>query len=285
LAPREPLSPTARTAYWVALALSAVAVWTVLYALVFSSLQQHRANSVLYDDLRQNLSAATTPIGGVITPGTPIALLDAPRLGLRNSVVVEGTATGQLRLGPGHRRDTPLPGQPGVSVLYGRSMTYGAPFAHVSDLKTGDALTFTTGQGQFSYRVTGVRGAGDPLPARLPTGGSRVILESSILGGWSQGFAPAKTVYVDAILVGKTQPAPSGRLASIPKAEREMQGDPSVLISLIFWLQALVIVAVALVWGRERWGGRQTWIVGVPLLVAVAWGTSNTAMGLLPNLV
>jgi sortase A len=285
LAPRQPFTAAGRIAAWVALAVSVVAVWTVVYALVLSSLQQHRSNAVLYDDLRENLSAATTPIGGVIRPGTPIALINVPELGLRNSVVVEGTSADELKLGPGHRRDTPLPGQPGVSVIFGRSVTYGAPFAQASKLKAGDQITVTTGQGKFSYRVSDVRGAGDPLPPRLPVGGSRVILESSVTAGWQQGFTPARTVYVDATLVGKTQPAPSGRLGSIPKSEREMRGDPSVLIALVFWLQALVLVAVALVWGRERWGAWQSWIVGVPLLTAVAWGTSSTALALLPNLV
>ena len=33
---------------------------------------------------------------------------------------MEGTSSGTLMSGPGHRRDTPFPGQAGVSVIVGR---------------------------------------------------------------------------------------------------------------------------------------------------------------------
>ena len=58
--------------------------------------------------------------------GEPVALLSIPRLGI-SQVVVEGTASGDTLAGPGHLRDTVLPGQVGTSVVYGRAATYGAP--------------------------------------------------------------------------------------------------------------------------------------------------------------
>ena len=38
--------------------------------------------------------------------------MQIPAIGLHDVVIVEGTDSGDLRDGPGHRRDTPLPGQP-----------------------------------------------------------------------------------------------------------------------------------------------------------------------------
>ena len=51
-------------------------------------------------------------------------------------VVVEGTTPGEPDAGPGHLRDTPLPGQAGVSVVFGRRATFGAPFASLPQLGT-----------------------------------------------------------------------------------------------------------------------------------------------------
>lgn len=84
--------------------ISVLAGWLMLYAFVFSGMQAARANAVHYSVLRENLSAATTPIGGVIKPGTPIALLQAPAAGLPDEVIVEGTEPSDLRSGPGHLR-------------------------------------------------------------------------------------------------------------------------------------------------------------------------------------
>jgi len=50
-----------------------------------------------------------------------VALLSIPAIGISAMVVVEGTTPENLTLGPGHLRDTPLPGQAGISVIFGSS--------------------------------------------------------------------------------------------------------------------------------------------------------------------
>ena len=99
----------------------------VAFLLVLSPLQQSRSQDVLYTQFRSELDAATAPFGvDPIPPGHPVALLAIPAIGV-NQVVVEGTASRDLRDGPGHYRVTTLPGQLGTSVIFGRSTTYGAP--------------------------------------------------------------------------------------------------------------------------------------------------------------
>lgn len=265
------------------LIVSVLAAWMVLYALVFSGMQADRSNSVLYAELRENLSAATTPIGGVINPGTPIALVSIPKAGLPAEVLVEGTAPSDLRAGPGHLRTTPLPGQAGVSVIYGRSTTFGAPFAHVTDLKAGDRITVTTGQGKFVYAVDRVRRAGDPTPSLLAAGSSRLLLETAA----GSTFGARKTVFVDATIVDPhtVVPAPRGRPTSVPSEELAMHGESSALLPLVLWLQGLLVVTIGLVWARLRWGVWQAWLLGIPLVIAMLWGASSTAMLLIPNLI
>ncbi|MFD1273890.1 sortase domain-bontaining protein [Streptomyces kaempferi] len=76
--------------------------------------------------------AQTDQQGDLLAPGTPVALIDIPAAHL-HQVVLEGTDSGVLTDGPGHRRDTPLPGQSGTSVLMGRAAAYGGPSAASTD--------------------------------------------------------------------------------------------------------------------------------------------------------
>jgi len=282
--PAEPLSPATVVVVWVFLICALLALWTVLYAMVLSSVQQSGAQKQLFAQLREELALGTAPLGGQIDPGSPVALLRAPEVGIDKAVVVEGTSSSVMRDGPGHRRDTPLPGQPGVSVIYGRSVTYGGRFAHLTALSPGDPITVVTGQGTFTYRVDGVRRTGEPLPPVLASDASRLTLVTAESSGWERGWTIESTVYVDASLVGKVAPAPSGRPTVLPDAEQPMGRDLSALFPLVLWLQALVLVVIVIVWARLRWGVWQTWVVGVPVVVALAWGTTNTAFALLPNL-
>jgi sortase A len=279
-APKQPLSLSTLASVWASLAVSALTFWFVLYALLLSGFQQSRDNSVLYSQLREQLSGATTPIGGIITPGTPIALLESGHGGLGKLVVVEGTAPTDLRSGPGHVRNTPLPGQAGVSVLFGRSITYGGPFGGISQFKPGQTLGVTTGQGQFTYVVDRVRRAGDPLPPPLAVGAGRLMLETTS----GRGLSPTSLFYVDATLKGKAVDAPSGRLDVTPANERAMAVDYTGMIKLVLWLQALLVIGVLVVWARVRWGLPQAWLTGLPLLIAVLWGTTGNVMMMLPNL-
>jgi hypothetical protein len=44
-------------------------------------------------------------------------------------------------------------------------------------------------------------------------------------------------------------------------------------------------VTTGLVWSWRRWGASQTWLVGLPLAMAVFWGASGAAVRFLPNLI
>ncbi|WP_421742196.1 class E sortase [Cellulomonas sp.] len=263
--------------------LAALCGWFVLQLVVLGGMQQTRAQYELYGELRQRLVAQTASLGGAIEPGAPVALLSVPTLGLQQ-VVVEGTASGDLLAGPGHRRDTVLPGQVGVSIVYGRASTYGAPFRAVPSLQPGDGIQLTTAQGEFVYRVDGVRRAGDPLPAPLTSGGGRLTLVTAEGDGPLAALAPSRTVYVDATLQGTAVVGAPGRPAAIPDSERAMAGDPSVLPALALTLQGLLVAAVGAIVLRRHLPGRVLWVIAAPVLVALAWLAGGVAVQLLPNL-
>jgi sortase A len=290
---RQPLSAALLVSLLSLLALSILAIFVVVYALGFSALQEQRSQHQLYAAFRGEIdpsSAIAPSIGGLINPGTPIALINAPQAGLHNVMVVEGTSSSDLMKGPGHLRDTPLPGQVGQSFLLGRSLTAGAPFRHITHLHAGDTITVETGQGTFRYTVNDIRTAGVTKPA-IPVAGSVLTLMTSAGSGAFGSLAPGHVVYVDATLQGATAPAPtspSGQLLSrpiaVPTSELPGHNDPSGWPFVVFWLQALIVAAVAAVWSWMRWGRWQTWLVATPILLGVMWGLSEQAMRLLPNL-
>jgi sortase A len=264
-------------------ALSALMIWGVAYALVFGAVQEARSQNVLYAQFRQQLAAGIAPAGGLIKPGKPVAILDIPRLGIHD-VVVEGTAPSNLLLGPGHRADSPLPGEVGVSVVYGRGATFGGPFGRLVKLRAGDVINVTDAVGVFHYIVDDLRRAGSPLPSPLSPTGSRITLASATGAGWRAGLAPSAPFYVDATMQGNALAEPGGRVASVPSSNKIMGIDGSALSSLVRWLQLLCVTTVGAAWLYTRWGRWQTWLVAVPTVGAALWVATETAFRLLPNL-
>lgn len=266
------------------LAVIAIAgLWFVVQLMFLGSLGEHRAQETGYADLRANLAAATAPTGGVIEPGTPVALLSIPRLGLQQ-VVREGTASGDLLSGPGHRRDTPLPGQLGVSLVYGRAATYGAPFGTIATLSPGDQIRVVTQQGDRLFVVDDVRRPGDPLPPALPVDGARLTLVSAAGTGPLPALSPSGVVYVDATLHGKPFVPKAGRPTAVPKSEQTMSSDRSALPLLTLCLAALVALAAGAVWAGSRWSASLVWVITAPVVIALAWVSTDVATRMLPNL-
>ncbi|MFJ7956739.1 sortase [Streptomyces sp. NPDC096319] len=271
-------------------ALSVLAALLIGFAAnltVVGHLQHARDQSTAYDDLREQLALGTAPVGQTtydgkpVALGAPVALLRIPALGLRE-VVAEGTTSGVLMSGPGHRRDTALPGQPGASVIMGRQWGYGSPFLDVHRLPAGARVEITTGQGEAVYEVTAVRRPGDPLPARLAPGEGRLTLLTASGGA----YTPQDVVRVDATLLGTARPSPPRSLKAgwITAAEEPLAGETDVWPGILLGVQGLLAASLLTVAARRRWGTRQTWVTAVPVLVALGVLVSGQLTRLLPNL-
>lgn len=271
-----------------AVMLFVLTVSALIHLFVVSRVEHTASQQRLHDRFRGALATGTAPIGPLdgdgrpVAPGTPVAYLEIPAIHVKETVV-EGSTSSNLYSGPGHRRDTPLPGQLGTSVLFGRRTLFAGPFAGLSRLKPGNEFTVTTGQGVFRYRVIGVRREGDPLPEARRAGTSRLQLATA--GG--SVFAPHGVLWVDADLVGDAVGGPSRLLtpATLPGEEQAGASDSRTLWALVLWLQLLLVAIIAALWSWRRWGRAETWIVFVPVLLLVSNLVWDEFFRLLPNLV
>jgi len=85
--------------------------------------------------------------------GEATALIEIPKIDVKK-YVVEGVGVEDLKNGPGHYPETPMPGERGNAAIAGHRTTYGAPFYDLNELGPGDPIFVTTSAGRFRYDVT-----------------------------------------------------------------------------------------------------------------------------------
>jgi sortase A len=277
------------------LILACTALGFVAWIGLFSQLHYDKAQLSAYETLRVELAEGTAPNGPtepcnfneetpctqLVPMGAPVAVLSIPAIGLR-TVILQGTTSAVLEDGPGHLRDTPMPGQPGVSVIMGRQTAYGGPFGKLPSLAPGDSITVVTGQTVASYQVIDLRRAGDPLPSPLATGQGRMILVTAD----GAPLAASGILYVDADLTSKPQPAPTMVLSSddLSPSENAMSTEPQAWLPIVLWGQLLLVVTLALSWLWISWGKWQTWLIAVPVVGYIVLSAADEVTRLLPNL-
>ncbi|MFG1672369.1 sortase [Streptomyces sp. Y7] len=289
--PEPPHEPTARPALALAGAalcvLAAVLLGFAANLTVVGHLQHARDQQTAYDELRRQLALGIAPVGQrdyegkPLRTGAPVALLRIRALDIKE-VVAEGTTSEVLMSGPGHRRDTPLPGQAGTAVVMGRQWAYGSPFNDLHNLPTGTRIELTTGQGKAVYEVTGLRRAGDELPAPVTGGQGRLTLITAT----GAPYTPNGVLRVDAKLITPVQPNPPRDLRAgwITSAEEALGTDDGAWLAVFLWTQGLLLAALLTVIAYRVWGRWQTWICAGPLLAALGIADAQAITALLPNL-
>ena len=90
-----------------------------------------------------------------ITDGEAFGFIAFPKLE-QGMYIYPGVGREDLKNGPGHFPETPMPGQLGNSAIAGHRTTYGEPFRNLDELEVGDEIVVTMPYGIFTYRVTSV---------------------------------------------------------------------------------------------------------------------------------
>jgi sortase A len=283
----RPVSAGRHVASTTILLLGVVLMTFAIWVVFLSRMHYDRVQHDDYASFRSELAQAIAPTGPtdpsdprrLLAPGTPVAVLRIPQIHV-DAVVLEGTSGSVLEDGPGHLRDTPLPGQSGISEIFGRRAAYGGVFSNLSQLQPGDEFTVITGLGVVRYKVIDVRRPGDLVPQ--PTSAGRLILVTAD----GPPFAPTGVLRVDADLVTAAQPTSSPIItaADLPASEQLMGTSQVAWLPVVLWGQCLVAAAAGLGWLSQRWGRWQTWIVAVPVLGYLGLAVADQVTVLLPNL-
>jgi sortase A len=272
----------------------------VVYLVWGTALQQSHTQNVLRTTLerkaqstqvRNALALAATqdklPTGPpVVAPttaeppeGSPVGEIRIPAIGI-DQVIVSGTATQDLRQGPGHYTNTPLPGQAGNAGVAGHRTTYGHPFYNLNVLKVGDPIVLTTVQGVFVYDTTGSK-------VVSPSDGS--ILQNET-GAWvtlttcNPRFSASTRLVVTAELVHSQlfagAPAPvtkptttTGRKKGHPKTVAQtgaLAGNSNgQTLDAVLWGLALAAVGAVVLLAAHRYRRRRWIINGGGILVCL----------------
>jgi sortase A len=256
------------------LLLAVLIVGFVAYLLGVSGIQEAGAQSRLYTTLAAQLGQDIGPLGPT-SPGAPVAVMDIPSIGMRDLVVVEGTSPENLTLGPGHLRNTPLPGQLGLSVIYGRRATFGAPFGRLDLLEPGAQIIAITQQGKSVYKVVAI---GDSQHPVKDTKLNRLALLTS-----SSTEVPSYYLEVDADLVSAVHNGPV-QMPVIGPTEQALAGDSGALVLTMTWGLALALVAVGGSFAAARWSPWPVYLILAPAALAIVWNLYENLAALLPNL-
>ena len=87
-----------------------------------------------------------------VPDGAALGTLEIAAIGLHDQLI-QGTTGASLALGPGHYRDSDLPGEGGTVAIAGHRTTYLAPFRDINRLASGDEIVLWMPYGSFSYVV------------------------------------------------------------------------------------------------------------------------------------
>jgi len=247
----------------------------VAFLFGFFGVEEARHQNTLFKTFSYQLSQALAPVGPT-TPGASVAVLSVPRTGLQNVVVVEGSTSRNLTAGPGQLRSTPLPGQAGTSIIFGKRSTYGAPFADLLQMQIGDVITVTTGQGGSALPGHVVRQLPEPRAGQLhqPAGaahGSRSPAVRGIHLGQCRPRRQAAAVAGQpaADLVARHRDAGRRRRRHGAAAALGAGAGPGGSLGTL---------------GYYRWSRSATGIYLVPIAAAVLWNVFENVAALRPNL-
>ncbi|MEP6623788.1 MAG: class E sortase [Acidimicrobiia bacterium] len=252
------------------------------YQLWGTGFYESRAQSDLHAKFRTALNEtrqAERPVSGTTTTttplppppeGDPVGIIRIPKIGL-DRTIVQGVTVPDLRKGPGHYPDSPMPGQLGNAAIAGHRTTYGQPFNQIDELAPGDEITILTLNGTYHYTVTEQLVVSPREVAVLdPTPDATLTLTTC-----HPKFSASQRLIVKARLDVEHSPAPVKPKSSAVTHRRlavdDLAGKRESRVPV--WWSGLAVALVGGLWWfcfhrRPRW---YVWVAGaIPFLAVYA---------------
>ena len=220
--------------------------------------------------------------------GDAMAQIRIPAIDV-DKIVVEGVQVSDLKRGPGHYPDSPLPGQPGNAAIAGHRTTYGAPFNRLDELTAGDEILVTTVQGSFRYEVREQLIVNpDQVEVLDDFGDDRLTLTAC-----HPKYSARQRIVIVAALVGPAAPALPQAPSSPDSADDEAAASPQTIDAGLggeragAWPAVLLGVACALIWIAawllgKLWRKWPAYLVGLPVFLLMLFFFFENISRLLP---
>lgn len=248
--------PVVRLARRLAMVLFVLSIGSFVFGSVFAPLIHDRQSEMLEDRLASDLINGLAPVSYPIAVGAPVGLIEIPGRDIR-TVVIEGTRARELSKAAGHLVGSALPGQPGVSAVLGRSRDHGAEFANLDQVKVGDEIIATTGQGVHTYEVIDIAVRASRDMAAFQGEGHMLILATVVDGN--------DRLVVRASLTSPVFPGGEPAEHSTSVDELGLTGDSTSWSTTALWLSLATIVALAYPVIVRQVGRRVAWMIVVPV--------------------
>jgi sortase A len=268
----------------------------VAYELWGTNIAEARSQKQLKREFAQAIAPSTTTPPGttptttsttVPTPvpaGEAVALIEIPKIGV-NKAVVNGVGVPDLKKGPGHYPDTPLPGEAGNAAIAGHRTTYGAPFNRLDELKPGDQILVATRTGKFRYQVdTSIVVKPTEIAVLNPTRDNRLTLTTC-----NPKYSARQRLIVVSHLVGEPPPPPQPTLGEQVRPTRRpaapdagLSGEATARRPALLW-GAIVAAVAVLIWLLGRmWRRWPVYLLGTPVFLVLLFIFFENISRLLP---
>lgn len=268
---RHPVRRTANATGRVLVTVGTLLLLFVAYQLWGTGFYEAREQSKLKSEIHKEIAKAraaskavagttTTTVPAVAPPtGDGIGLIHIPKIGV-DRAIVEGVGVPDLRKGPGHYPDSPMPGQIGNAAIAGHRTTYGAPFNRIDELAPGDDITIVTVAGTFHYSVTGQLIVTPKQTEVLdPTPDATLTLTTC-----NPKYSARERLVVKARLDVAKSPKPAAPVVPVHKVSTvsDLSGNKESRVPVIWW--GLIVAALGAGWWwlfrkRSRW---YVWVGG-----------------------
>jgi sortase A len=275
----------------------------VAYQLWGTGIREAQAQDRLEEDFEVALSevdpsttSTTTTAPGQVAPpstaapidapadGQPVAHLRIPAIGV-DKIVVSGVSLQNLKDGPGHYPETPLPGQEGNAAIAGHRTTYGAPFNRIDELEAGDEMTVETIQGSFRYLVREQLIVAPTQVEVLADKGDDRLTLTACHPKYSarERIVVVAELALDQVALPRPPPPEGQEAEASPEALDDLDGtDASARPAILYGLLCALIWALAWAIGRS-WRRWPTYLLGLPLFLVALFFFFEALNRLLPS--
>lgn len=133
----------------------------------------HHTQEQLTREWEHQASVANVAGHATLSPQDMLTRVVIKKIGL-DAIVVEGASRKQLSEGPGHMKQTAMPGEAGNAVITGHRDTF---FRHIYELNKGDEILVRRAGQVFHFQVTGKKIVyPDDLSVIRPTSDAQLTL-------------------------------------------------------------------------------------------------------------